>query len=491
MINILINLSGTSKDIFEEYIKNNPQENDKEFHVYSPYQIKINENVKLIKTPMNNCLATLMNNIFWIINMYFHENKNEIKVKKISIYHKQENLNEWKITEEIQSKIGIKIKKNWLTIYKKELLEIPTSNFYKKNSLFKQDLFLETWLYLCSRILKIENSEIEIKFNEYSYKDIKHSKLEKIIKHKNDNNLYINSGNEGVLFYKDSTKKEIIKEIKELEEESIDNNFTNIKNIYKYLNVKHYPEGVEDFYDEKTISIKYTKHKDLIKYQYKNIILPTSSIDFPQAARLAITQREKNIFIDDNKLINYGKIRKNILNSENIDKDIEIFELIYNDFGCAFIKTDSIKFQRDLLRDLYYLVKNYARVDYREIIRSKRYITLEKLILQKPRLKCFIDFVEKGYEEDLPMPCHDLELRKDLEKYPKKYPVVYTCTEISTMRRIMKKSKDSLFCYDQKLNEVFKCDHNYIPPGFKKETIKIQELSKNLELVQGAKEWKR
>jgi hypothetical protein len=44
--------------------------------------------------------------------MYFHENKNEIKVKKISIYHKQENLNEWKITEEIQSKIGIKIKKN-------------------------------------------------------------------------------------------------------------------------------------------------------------------------------------------------------------------------------------------------------------------------------------------------------------------------------------------------------------------------------------------
>jgi hypothetical protein len=64
MINILINLSGKSHDIYNEYIKCNPQDANKEFHVYSPYEIKINEKVKLIKTPMNNCLATLMNNIF-------------------------------------------------------------------------------------------------------------------------------------------------------------------------------------------------------------------------------------------------------------------------------------------------------------------------------------------------------------------------------------------------------------------------------------------
>ena len=484
MINILINLSGKSHDLYNEYIKCNPQDGDKEFHVYSPYEIKINEKVKLIKTPMNNCLATLMNNIFWIINMYLHENNDQVKVEKISIYHNQETLNSWKINED---KLNIKLENNWLSFNDKKLLEIPTSNFYKKNSLFKQDLFLEVWLYLLKEILNINFGEqIENFFNLLDKTDIKNSKINKIIKKRKENKLYINGGNEGSLFYKNEYKEEIIKKIEKIIQIE-ENPTTELKKLYKEHNVKYFPEGVTDFYDEKTLLITSERIENAIKYEYKNVILPTSSINFPQAARLAITQREKNIFIDDNKLINYGKIRKNILNLENTNEDIEIFELIYNDFGCAFIKTNSVEFKRGLLRDVYYLVKNYTRVDCREIIFSKRYIPLDKLIAKKPRLKSFIDFVEKGYEEGLPMPCHDLEARKNL----KNYHSVATCNGRSTMRRIMKKSKDSFFCYDQKLNKVFKCEHNYIPPGFKEETIKIKELSKNLELIEGAKKWIR
>ncbi len=487
MINILINLSGKSYDIYNEHIKINPQDVDKKFHVYSPYEITKNENVKLIKTPMNNCLATLMNNIFWIINMYFHENKNEVEVEKFWIYHNQETLNNWKIDEINKDELNIKLRNDWLSFNDKKLLEIPTSSFYKKNTLFKQDLFLEVWFYLLQEILDLDfDNKIKDEFNKIDKNDEKETKIKKIIENKKKNNLYINEGNEGILFYKDSTKEEIVKKINNIRvlEENPTNN---IGKLYKFHEVQYYQEGVKDFYDKKTLLIEYKKNTDSIEYKYKNIILPTSSINFPQAARLAINQREKNIFIDDNKLINYGKIRKIILNIENIDENIEIFELIYNDFGCAFIKTESNEFQRELLRDIYYLVKNYGRVDCREIIRSKRYIPLDKLIAKKPRLKSFIDFVEKGYEECLPMPCHDLEARKNL----KNYDSVATCNGRSTMRRIMKKSKDQLFCYDQKLNEVFKCNHNYIPPGFKEEAIKIKELSKNLELIEGAKKWIR
>ena len=487
MINILINLSGKSHDIYNEYIKCNPQDANKEFHVYSPYEIKINEKVKLIKTPMNNCLATLMNNIFWIINMYLHENNDQLKVEKISIYHNQETLNSWKIKEINEDKLNIKLENNWLSFNDKKLLEIPTSNFYKKNSLFKQDLFLEVWLYLLKEILNIYfGDQIEDFFNMLDNTDIKNSKIDKIIKKRKENKLYINGGNEGSLFYKDKNKEQIIKKIEEIRQIK-EKPTTELEKLYEDHNVKYFPEGLTGFYDEKTLLITSKKIENSIEYEYKNIILPTTSINFPQAARLAITQREKNIFIDDNKLINYGKIRKNVLNLEDKYKDIEIFELIYNDFGCAFIKTDSFEFKRGLLRDVYYLVKNYTRVDCRQIMISKRYIPLDKLIDKKPRLKSFIDFVEKGYEEGLPMPCHDLEVRKNL----KNYDSVATCNGRSTMRRIMTKWENSLFCYDQKLNEVFKCDHNYIPPGFKEETIKIKELSKNLELIEGAKKWIR
>ncbi len=471
MINIIINLSGKSENLYENYIKKHPKDKNNFFYVYTPYDIIDNVKIKIIKTPMNNCLATLMNNIFWIINQSIYYSKDIQEIEKIIIYHNQEILNSFVKNIENQQK-NIEIEKNYLIINDKKLLEIPTTSFYNINILFKQNLFLEVWLYLLKEISNINfNFEIPNTFIIMCKND---KNIQNILKKKNENTLYINGGNEGSLFYKDANKQQIIKKISKEK---------TLTSLYKKNKVIYFPEGVENFYHKDTLSIKISKRREFsyIEYEYENCILPCASINFPQAARLAILQRKKNIFIDDNKIINFGKIKKTI---PHLSSYPEIFEIIYNDYGSSFIKTENKEFQLELLRDLYYLIKNQDRIDCREIIRSKRYIDIKLLIREKPRLYSFINFVKKEYKDNLPMPCHDLKVRDNIDKYN----VIATCTERSTMSRLMSKQKNKNFCYDQKLNKLFECNLDYIPPGFEKSGA-IDELSKHLELIQGSKKW--
>lgn len=409
--------------------------------------------------------SMLMNQYFWIMNMQQDYYFPEKKISKIIIYHgENERFSKFKKEEDIVLKKleDITFKNLYLIIDDNtKYTRVPTHYYYNKNVLYTTNDYIEVWLLFL--LLKFKG--IQIKEHYTDDKIIKFS--EKII----ENKEFINGGNEGILLWSENFTK--IKKLISLNQVKNDNQIK----LYKDNNVKFCLKDISIFYEDSQLKIDVFNDWEKYCFTYENIVLPTSKLDFVRLARLLIRQWETSIFIDDNKLINYGKIRF---------IDTPFFEIIYNDLGSSFIKTESIDFRNGLIRDVYNLVKNQKKINHRLIIQSKRKIHFEQLLKDDLKFKHFYDFIIEKYQE-MPMICHDLEVYSNI----KKYDIVYTCNNISTMNRLIKLKNNKKFVYEMKNNKVYECkNYNFELNGFKLNGFE-KELSANLEIIDGAKKWIR
>jgi hypothetical protein len=276
---------------------------------------------------------------------------------------------------------------------------------------------------------------------------------------------FINGGNEGALYWSEDYSK-INKIIKKDFKPS-----NNLKEIYDRNNVTHSPDDyIEEFYKDSRLNVKIKIDGEDKIFVYNNIVSPVSDLSFVQIARLLIRQRLIDVFIDDNKVINYGKIKF---------KDSPFFETIYNDFGNSFVKTDNDDFKKGIIRDVYFLVRNQQKDNHRMIIRSKR-LEGEADLFNDKKYERFYNFVVEKYRI-MPMICHDLSVSQNIDTYD----VVYTCENVDTMNRLIKQEGGKKFVYEMHNNLVHECS-SIIPNKKFIKHERVKELSPELEFIDGA-----
>lgn len=406
--------------------------------------------------------SILMNQYFWFINVQKDFYKKILKINKIIIYYgKDKNLNEYHSIPDIE------FYNRYIVINNCEYIRTPTYSFYDKSDLYDIEKYLEVWLsFIQNKFLITEKN------NFLSDKKISEFR-EKIMKNKN----FINSGNEGILLWKNDRLK-VKKKVPINESNCFDN-----ANLYKNHIVEYCQnELIPFFYEDSELEIKVIKDKKYINFIYTNFVLPLNIIDFARMARLLIRQRKTSIFIDDNKIINYGKI---------IIKNTPFFEIIYNDFGNSFIKTENKNFQEGLIRDVYFLVENYYRIDQRSIISSKRSLPIKDILEKNKNFSIFFNFVINQYkhkdaDNGMPMVCHEPYFLKNIDIYNE----VYTCSDTSTMNRLICYKDGKRFVYEMKTNKVHECNGKFINNEFELNGFE-KELSINLEIIDGATKWIR
>ncbi len=456
---ILINLSNN----FKIYIENEINSFDLVLSPYRDLEFANNQTVKeVVFFSSIFGQATLMNQYFWIINIRRDMQRPNKKIKEIIIYHGEKlNLSKYK---DIKS---IEIKGKYIVVKNLDYIRIPTNSFYDKNVLHHVDKYIESWLWLLQNIQK--NMEQSI---SYSESDIfsKDPKIKKIYNHVIKNKNFINAGNEGILVWKENYTK--IEKTTNIEPKYP----KDIQSLYeKYQVINCQKNDIPKFYEDSQLKIVAKEKGDKRIFEYPNIISPVSNLNFVSLARLLIRQWETSIFIDDNKVINYGKIRF---------KDTPFFEIIYNDLGNSFVKTENTSFKEGIIRDVYFLVKNQQKINHRNIIFSKRTKTTRELFADE-KFERFYNFVMEKYRL-MPMACHDKTVLENLSIYD----VIYTCGKSNTMNRKIKYVSDKKWVYEMKSNKVYECGDNFDDINFIKHED-VRELSENLEFINGAIRWIR
>lgn len=440
--------------------------------VISPFRdLEFKNNQTLKKMICFNSIfkqSILMNQYFWIINLQKDVFNSGQKISKVIIYHDGDNdLSEYK------GIVYIEFHKKYMIINNSEYIRVPTYTFYDKNGWYTIEKYLEVWLWFVQEKLSMTTGKLTNQTNLFSNDEKIIEFKEKIINNIN----FINGGNEGILLWEENYSK--IK--KQVPIKSTINKVT--IELYKNNNVIFCKKKlIPLFYEDGLLKIKVTEDKKYINFTYQNFIIPLSKLDFVRMARLLIRQRKTSIFIDDNKVINYGKIR--IPNTP-------FFETVYNDLGNSFIQTSNKNFQDGLIRDVYFLVKNHQKTNHRNIISSKRQLSIESILKNDKGFSNFFNFVTNEYKykdkiKGMPMVCHESDVSKNIDKYNE----VYTCNAISTMNRLIEYKDNKKFVYEMKSNNVYECksefeNNNFEFKGFEK------ELSINLEIIDGAKKWIR
>ena len=429
-------------------------------------------NTKYMYLPWGYNSATTFNNAFWILKLNIQNNKN---LENLKIYKNIKEIIIVNIYDEIKQYIKdnkIELKKNkvdkkydieiietkskiqhfYIKINNIEILNIPVISYFDKDINKPYFQFLLGWLFEISQKYKT-NFQIN---EEKAYSFFEENKLKQIINKKREilYNKYqniINAGNEGFLLLEDKkinkyTKKEII-------ENPIFKNFEiDIKNI---INLN------------KEINMTYKEHAEYHIFEYDNIIFPTTNLNFPDSAYSLIQQNKNEVIINDNKLMNFGKIHK----------IGPIFKVIFNDFGRAFIKhkkndKDEFKEKFDgIIRDNFFLVKEYKNRNCREIIKDMREYPIDKLKNENETFQKFFDFIKNYEEEEVIYACHTKDFVKKV--IDKKIQEVYVCElNVNTMKIKRSTANNKHYIYELYTNFVGECK----PKDFNEKEFKFFKL---------------
>lgn len=248
---------GELKDILEEYLKNNTNENCtiKNMMIYSK------ENDNIIIDALDKLI--LDSKVILINNMYIHITQyNKIKEHMIAIlnqYHKKYRLRKGMLKEEIRSKLNITLKSREVDILLANLC---------KEEIIK---VIDNYISLCEFKINLNNKQIEIK-----------TQIEKLVK---------NSGLSKILridevcknaYYKEVLEYMIYDEIIKLDDEHI---------LHKTMYEKIKKDLIEFLNINKEITLG--QYRDLIKSSRKNCMIILENFD-----RNKITKR-----IDDKRIL--------------------------------------------------------------------------------------------------------------------------------------------------------------------------------------------
>ncbi|AAT28084.1 hypothetical protein [[Mycoplasma] mobile] len=438
------------------------------------------------------------NNAIWLYRMKFKENL--AHVKKIIFINVHEEIKKFleeteqeiivdetkkfliKIEKEIESeKFYIIIESEDNKLINKIMSYSAISHFNKSREKFYNN-FIIGWLFEMRKIFKKTNYSLAY---EYAYKFFTEEKIKKNFEEKRkfiysnqksnkDNLKSINLGNEGRIYLNLNlnklTKKSNLSSMKN-KKDSSEKQFA-------------YEEMINHEKDLKICASDDQNLKKNLSIQYEDIVYPTNTLKFSDAIHSLRKQYKDKYFIDDNKLENFGKI----------NKIGPIWKIIYNDFGSSFLKMkifDETEFKKNfygIIRDNYYLVKNFRNVNSREIIRSMRsYITekdFEELKKQDPQFKLFYDAVFEESKNNIIYLCHEeIELEKIAE-----YHSIHICEKNISTLKIRRETefnndKEVHYIYDFEKDLSTKCDFNKAEEFLKKiqEDTPLENLENHFE----------